>query len=175
MSDIAKMIASAKTFGSGTYLRQGRGMLVLDALKFNSGHKGLSLIAEFVVESSVTDPAARDAKGQPELANAPGTAASQVFLFEGENKAMMLGKAKAFFEALEGTKDDPEFETKLEQACSPAQPLRGARVMWEGFPVTTKGTKKLITAIRYTHVEEQDLASGIAFIAAAQAPKAAAK
>jgi hypothetical protein len=170
--ETAAKVKAAKVFGSGTFLREGRGVLLIDAVKYiDGGFKGDSLVIEMVVESSVDDPTARDEKGAPVLTNPSGSKCSVVWTFNGEHKDTMFGKAKEFLEVLNGN-DEEDIAEVLVAACNEdpsagaVQPCRGMRIKYEAYPTVTKKKQKRITAVRWSAATNDDasIASGINFL-----------
>lgn len=166
IKDVAKRVAAAKVFGQGSYLRCGKGVLVIDSIVYKEeAFKGPIIVAEFKVESSETDPAARDPKGQPILANAPGTSVSKVWTLYGENREMFLGKVKEFVQTLDGDAE-ADVSDLLEQVCAEEQPARGMRIAYEAFLTTTKKNKNIITVEKWVSFPNDDASkvTGLAFL-----------
>lgn len=148
--DYYEKIAGAKATNGGNYLRDGEYLLGVEAIKLEKGHKGVRFVAEFrVLDSSnkVVPDLDRNEKekGVELIANTVGSKASFVVLLDSNDSA--AGNAKAFLLALDGTDsaaveaNPARFVDMMKQACSPAQPLRGAVIRASSFRKTIRVPK----------------------------------
>lgn len=161
--DIVNDIGKATVFGRGNYIKQGKGIAVLDKITLDRKTKGWMLIAEFVVESSQSFPDAEPTDtsgGQPEQANSPGSSFSVICgpldSSDEQERKMQLGKARELLEGLGGPfKEGEDLGTTMKAATSPQEPLKGLALGFTTSRVTTKTTKKRITVPTWRFIEGQ--------------------
>lgn len=154
--DIAKKIAESDARGGGNWLKDGRGVLVVKALKFDNMEGGDTFVAEMLVESSESYPDAKDDKGQPVIANAPGSTVSYVQQLDKFKSA--FSNTKTFILALMGEDESavkPEdFAAAFEKLCSKENPARGMRIKYSTFRKLTKAKDKSLTLPVWEHVTQ---------------------
>lgn len=170
IKDVAKKMAEATAAGGGNYLKDGRGVMIVKALKHESLYKGETFVAELQVEASEEIPGLGPC-------NAPGTTVSFIQQFD-EYPDTAFGNTKAFVFALTGEDEascaksaadkvakkmkpkewsgDDEFAMLYEELCGPEQPARGMRVRYETFRKMTKKTGKELVLPRWSHIEQTD-------------------
>lgn len=170
IKDIAKKMAQSKAAGGGNYLKDGRGVLIVKALKHEDMYKGETFVAELLVEASEEIPGAGPC-------NAPGTTVSFVQQFE-EYPDTAFANTKAFVYALTGEDDasveqsaaarvarkekprdwtaDDEYAALYEMLCSPEQPARGMRIRYETYRKTTKKSGKELVLPRWSRIDQTD-------------------
>ncbi len=158
IADIAKKLMTARASGGGNYFRDGSGILIVKALKHETLYKGETFVAEFVVESSKSDPTAKDAAGQPIEANPPGTTVTFIQQYD-VRPDTAFAQVKAFLFALFDESDDSlakaaaankrqlqdEFGAAYNAAVGEAQLARGMRIKYSTIRKYTKDKSKLLT------------------------------
>jgi len=168
--DIAKKMAQTTAAGGGNYLKDGRGVLIVKALKHEDLYKGETFVAELLVEVSEELPGCGPC-------NTPGTSVSFVQQFE-EYPDTAFANTKAFIFALTGEDEgtltksaadkvarkakpkewsaDDEFGELYEALCGADQPARGMRVRYETFRKTTKKTGKELVLPKWSNIQQTD-------------------
>lgn len=178
--DIAKKIAASRAAGGGNYLKDGKGICIVKALKQENLYKGETFIAELLVETSESIPGLME-NGQPVTANSPGSTFAFIQQFE-EFPDVAFGNTKAFILTLMGESDeslvaaaaeikasrqkagtlakgedytaDDEFAAAYERLTGPQQPGRGMRISFETYRRVTKKSGKSLVLPHWEHVPQ---------------------
>lgn len=160
-------LKTARVSGSGNRIKQGKGRLIVEVVKFPTLFNGDTFIAEFKVLHSESIPGAVDKDGKPELANPPGTTCS-IALQPGNTKTKntVPGDIRDFIEKVTGSEPtDDEYGALLEECVNEdpkagdVNPLRGYAIDFETVQKTIKSgdnAGKPFTKVRWSHVEQTD-------------------
>lgn len=167
--DIAKKIAAAKGKGGGNFIKDGSGVLVVKALKFDHMYAGDTFVAEFLVESASPMVGELDENKTQRACNSPGSDVTWLQQFD-EFPETAFDSAKTFVlrllgetaESLEAsaaetkktkggaewTADD-EFAALFVQICGTnkapgPQPTRGMKVKFSTYRRETKAGKSIV-------------------------------
>lgn len=179
--DIAKKIAEAKGKGGGNFIKDGTGVLIVKALRYEDLHKGDTFIAEFQVESATPMEGEVDANGVQRPCNSPGSDVTWLQQFD-EFPETAFDSAKTFVlkllgetpESLEASAAETkktkggadwtandEFAALFVQICGTGkapgpQPARGMRIKFSTYRRETKKTKQSIVLVNWESVAQDE-------------------
>lgn len=151
-------IGAAQVSKRGEYVRPGKYLFEVAAIRMFEGNNGVTHVAELIVrEAQKTDP-----DKEPSVV---GSTVSVVNVFAGATAKVAPGKVKAFTEALfgvEGKLDPAKSATLAEEACDEKkQPAKGMLIRGETYHFKAKsGTEG--EGLNWTHVpgqSKQDIAA----------------
>lgn len=170
MKDGAK---SAKTFGSGSFVNPGKGVLIVKELKLGGKeegfHGGDTFVAELLVESCEGFGGLKDHTGKDKPAGNPvGSTVSYVEKLHGEWSETAYGRMLEFVALLTGETEESLAKQAEEKKCTPQEVLaeglmamatvgrrkptvspRGLRIRYSTFEKETKEEKKMITVPKF--------------------------
>lgn len=167
LKTLCKQVQEAKTFGSGNWLRLGRGTLVIQQMRYNEeAFKGAHVAVDFVVEESTNDPTPKPDTKEVVLANPPRTTVGKIWKVTGKDAEMNKGFIQKFVRALTGSEEVCVGEA-LHALCGPEQLGRGMRIGYEASWHQTQTNKIWITSERWITRPntDEDIKSGLAFLA----------
>ena len=182
IKDIAARIGQARANGGGNYLKDGRGIGIVKALKQENLHKGETFIAELLIESSEASGEVNPDGTSVGPPNPPGSTVSMIQQFE-EFPETAFNNTKTFIYALMGETDESmaaaaietqkamakagkpkaeidawdaaeEFAAAYTRLTSAENPARGMRIRFETFRKMTKTTRKMLTLPRWETVQQ---------------------
>jgi hypothetical protein len=148
---VAKRMAGKTPSAKGTYIKNGKGRLIVKELRLKNTREGLGFFGTFQVLTSVdTDPTQK--------ADAPGVTVSWAQFYD-KFPDSAPGNVVGFLAALTG---EPMSEFNVEanllkhigKLTGPDQPMRGAVVDYEGKTIITKAKRIPITVVDFATAEQ---------------------
>lgn len=155
---IAAQVVKARAAMGSNFIRGGRGIALIQALKLEELNAGPTFVAELLILQSEDIPGQTDAKGAALHANPPGTTVAFIQQFR-KFEQTAFGNVKAFLLALDDVAEDQVPEAALMEAFEAAvgkdNPLRGTRVAYETYQKKSRKNAIDLTLPKWIRVPGQ--------------------